>query len=397
MENILTVARLNGYIKGIFDSEELLSNILVLGEVSNFSLFGTNAYFNLKDSDAQISCVCFDVFNKKRGLVPRDGQKVILRGSPTFYVKGGKISFNVVKISDYGMGDLFIKFNELKNELESLGVFDIGKKKKLPANPKTIGIITSEQGAVIHDIIKIIRQKNKGVNLVLYPVAVQGATAEKEIEDAINFLDVYNIDTIILARGGGSFEDFAAFNSKRVVMAIYNSKTPLISAVGHETDFSLSDFAADVRAATPSAAAEIAVPDTALLRKEIKKSGENLKFSFNSFYNFKLGLIKGYIEKLYYKNLANLNNNKLKVINQKNVMFEKFNLFFDRKRADVQNALNKLDAYNPAKILNLGYAKVLLKDESVVSVKQVSINDSLKLRLKDGSIEAKVLEVKNDI
>jgi len=397
MENILTVSRLNGYIKGIFESEELLFNILVLGEVSNFSVFGANAYFNLKDGDAQISCVCFDVFNKKRGLVPKDGQKVILRGSPTFYIKSGKVSFNVVKVQDYGLGELFTKFNELKNELEKDGIFDISKKKKLPANPKNIGIITSEQSAVIHDIIKVIRQKNKGVNLILYPVAVQGATAEKEIVSAIAFLDNYNVDAIILARGGGSFEDMAAFNSKKVVMAIYNCKTPLISAVGHETDFSLSDFAADVRAATPSVAAEIAVPDTSVKRRDILSLCESLKLTFNSFYGFKLNQTRNYIEKLYYKNITNLNNNKLKVIGQKNMLSEKFNLFFESKKTQVQSALIKLDAYNPAKILSSGYAKVFKNNNAIKSVREVKTGDNLNIRLKDGKIATKVVEVNHDI
>lgn len=397
MENILTVAKLNGYIKGIFDSEELLFNILVLGEVSNFSISGTNAYFNLKDSDAQISCVCFDIFNKKRGLVPKDGQKVILRGSPTFYVKGGKISFNVVKISDYGFGDLFIKFNELKSELEANGIFDISIKKRLYLNPKNIGIITSEQGAVIHDIIKVIRQKNKSVNLILYPVAVQGTTSQSEIADGINYLDNYNVDTIILARGGGSFEDFAAFNSKRVVMAIYNCKTPLISAVGHETDFSLSDFAADVRAATPSVAAEMAVSDNNLVKKEIVSFSRNLNKSFNSFYNTKLNSIKNYIEKLYYRNLANLNNSKLKTINLKNTLLEKFNLFYGSKKSELYGYINKLDAYSPTKILSLGYARVFSEDKNIKSVSEVQKGDSLNIRLKDGSIKVNVNEVKNDI
>lgn len=393
MENILTVSRLNGYIKGIFESEELLQHILVLGEVSNFKLTAGNAYFSINDDEASLPCVCFGITHPSRGYIPKDGEAVIVKGSPNFYVKGGKLSFNVSKIQKYGAGELFNKYNELKNKLEKAGIFDVSKKKKLPAYPKRIGVLTGETGAVIQDIINITTRRNKNVDLVLYPAAVQGNNAVKEITKGLMFLDSYNLDLIILARGGGSFEDFAAFNSEEVVMQIYTCVTPVISAVGHETDVSLSDFVADLRAPTPSAAAEIAVPNISELKRNILNSGKLIQKQFLSLYNKNFSEVKSSAEKLYLNSKLIFNKRYSRINSHKERLIFLSDKFFATKKNSVDSFLLQIDKLNPIKLLRKGYIKVLKDGKSIASVKKIKIGDKLKLKLIDGDIYADVVKV----
>lgn len=393
MENILTVSRLNGYIKGIFESEELLQSILVLGEVSNFTISSNNAYFNIKDDEASLPCVCFGITHPARGYIPKNGESVIVRGSPNFYAKGGKLSFNVSRFTKYGAGLLFNKYNELKAKLEKAGVFDVSIKKRLPAYPQKIGVITSETGAVIQDIINITRRRNKNVNLILYPVKVQGSSAACEIVSALKFFDDYNLDIIILARGGGSFEDFEPFNSEEVVMAIYNCITPVISAVGHETDVSLSDFAADLRAPTPSAAAEIAVPDVREIKQNILSYKKLMHKQFLELYNKKLSSFKNNVEKLYLLNKTNFNYQFSNIINIKDRLDYLIERAFLNNVNTINNIADKLSSLNPTRLLKQGYLKAYKGEAEVVSTKQLSVNDNFTLQLSDGKIEATVTKI----
>jgi exodeoxyribonuclease VII large subunit len=265
--NPISVSQLNTYIKQIFEAEELLHNIYVIGEISGIKLGGNVTYFDIKDEDACISCACFvpPVMQKGGKLYP-DGTKVVVRGTVSYWNKRGKISFNVDKCAEYGIGEGALMLEALKTKLRAEGLFDADKKKPLPKDIKTIGVITSRTGAVIRDIITVSTRRDKSINIVLFDTRVQGLGAEMEIVDGINLFNsgfngspVSKPDVLIVARGGGSFEDLAPFNTEILARTVFASQIPVVSAVGHESDYTLVDFVADLRAPTPSAAAELCV------------------------------------------------------------------------------------------------------------------------------------------
>ncbi|MBQ3494521.1 MAG: exodeoxyribonuclease VII large subunit, partial [Clostridia bacterium] len=257
MDRALTVTQVGTYIKQIFDAEEMLSYIRVIGEISGLSISKGVAYFVLKDENAQLQCVCFS----PEKFSFNNGDKVYATGTPKYYVKGGKLNFNVSKIEQAGLGELYINFLMLKQKLELLGYFDAANKKPIPKNIKRIGVVTSAEGAVIQDIINVRNRRNKNVDIVLYPVKVQGVGAEYEIKKGIEFFDNYDVDVVVVARGGGSLEDLMPFNTEVVAKAVFYANKPIVSAVGHETDFTICDFVADLRAPTPSVASELLCED----------------------------------------------------------------------------------------------------------------------------------------
>ena len=238
MSRVISVSQFNTYVHNIFLSEELLLNIQLYGEVSGVSYSGNNVYFSIKDEGAVLNCVKFGL--KDGEYMAKEGEMVLVRGSPNYYIKGGRFSFNVIKIEPYGKGLLYQQFLELKNKLESLGYFDQSRKKPLPKNIRRIGVVSSETGAVIQDIIDIAQRRNPLIDIVLYPAKVQGIGAENTIISGIEALDKTDVDVIIIARGGGSAEDLSTFNAESVALAIVAANKPIISAVGHETDFTIS-------------------------------------------------------------------------------------------------------------------------------------------------------------
>ena len=248
----LTILQFNTFVKNILDAEEFLSNVSVVGEVTNFKMSGGHAYFDLKEESAMLSCVKFGASD----LNIKNGDLLTVTGKVNFYVKSGRLNFIVSKVQAYGLGELYQRFLMLKEKLESEGLFREEIKKPIPQFSKRIGVVTSETGAVIRDIINVTKSKNPYTDIVLYPSKVQGVGAENELAKGIEYFNTReDIDVIIVGRGGGSLEDLAPFNTEKVVKGIYASNLPIISAVGHETDFTLCDFAADMRAPTPSAAA----------------------------------------------------------------------------------------------------------------------------------------------
>ena len=260
MTKAISVAQLNNYIKAVFDAEDMLHNVEVIGEISGANPRGSAIYFSLKDQDASIPCVYFMNSGGARPPHPLlDGQKVVARGTVSYWHKAGKISFIVNRITEFGMGSIMQLFQQLQEKLRAEGLFDTAAKKQIPDNVKRIGVVTSRTGAVLHDIITVARRRNPNVDIVLVPTRVQGTSAEIDIARAIEILSNATVDVIIVARGGGSAEDLAPFNTETVARAVFASKIPVISAVGHETDFTLIDFVADLRAPTPSAAAELCV------------------------------------------------------------------------------------------------------------------------------------------
>ena len=268
-----TVSQVGKFVTDIFNAEIMLHNILVYGEVSGFKISQNHAYFTLKDDKAALQCSCF---NYKKTYVPKDGETVIIKCSPNYYAKGGRLSFIVDFIEPQGKGDLYLKIEQLKKQLFDEGLFDESRKKPIPKYPQNVGIITSKTGAVIQDIVRTVRRKNKNINLLLVDTKVQGVGAVEELIEGIKILDKLNLDTIIVARGGGSIEDLMPFNDEKLARTIANANTPIISAVGHETDYTISDMVADCRCLTPTAAGELVAYSEDELIYDINEVMQNL-------------------------------------------------------------------------------------------------------------------------
>lgn len=362
IEQTITVSQLTNYIKQIFEAEELLFNISVIGEVSSFKLVRGVAYFDLKDESSLISCVCFS--GERYGLM-KNGDKIIAKGTPNFYVKGGRLNFNVSKITPYGLGELYQNFLQIKEKLTNEGLFDQTHKKLIPHNVKRIGVITSETGAVIKDIITVATRRNPAVDIVLYPAKVQGAGTVGSIIAGLDFFENYDIDVVIIARGGGSMEDLNEFNSEVLARRIFAFTKPVVSAVGHETDFTICDFVCDIRGATPSVSAELVV--------------ENI-YDKKQLFLKQINSIKSLARNFVINNERDLDLKKNKIINISQNWLNEFEYLLSLKSS-------KLAKFNPRAILDLGYAKIENKNGVVMSVKNVQSGDEIKISLKDGSVE----------
>ena len=385
MIQAISVSKLNTYIKQIFDAEELLHNIAVVGEVFGVSTSRNVIYFSLKDENATLPCVCF--YPNYIDFI-KEGNKVIVTGSPNFYIKGGKLSFNVVKVENVGQGKLYEEFIKLKQKLADEGLFDQSHKKTIPKDIKRIGVITSREGAVIQDIKNVSWRRNPSVDIVLYNTKVQGNNAENEIANAIDKLGQYpNIDVIIVARGGGSLEDLWAYNTEIVAKATYNCPKPIISAVGHETDFTIIDFVSDLRAPTPSAAAELLtfnLEDKKLAMKEIfNKFFKTCKNYINT--NISLLNSHGYFLSINYE--KNLINQKIQLEKMKNSLVNNIDYYFNQKCYELGLKENTLQKINPKEILLKGYAKVEQNGQSVKTIENVNIRENLNIIFKDGMLE----------
>ena len=396
-DRVYSIVELNQIIKRIFDFEEHLHGIMLSGEVTNFKISGSHAYFNLKDNEAQIFCTFFNITRTDTPTV-KNGDKVIVRGTPDFYVKGGSLSLKVTKISPAGLGALYLKFIELKEKLEKEGIFDDSHKIAIPTHSKRIGVLTSKTGAVIRDIINVATRRNPFVDIVLFPVKVQGENADVEIARGIEKLDSAKIcDVIIVGRGGGSMEDLQPFNTEIVARAVYNCNTPIISAVGHETDFSLCDFAADLRAPTPSAAAELACPDI-MSDAGIFLSKANLmaKYAVRNIEEKERKLSHN-IDKLQLLGENNLIKGRQKIDNLNQRMIGRIKEIYTEKRNTLKMQINTLENVSPLKMLSKGYAKVLVDSKVVTKIEDVKVDDVLTTHLLNGVVKSKVVttEIKN--
>ena len=386
----LKVQQFNNYIKNILAAEEFLTNIAIYGEVTNFKISGGNAYFDLKDEEAMLSCVKFGAGD----LAINNGDLITIYGRVNFYVKSGRLNFVVSRAEAYGLGELYQKFLELKSKLEAEGYFSETIKKSIPKYANRIGVVTSETGAVIRDIIHVTKSKNKYTDIVVYPSKVQGLRAEDELACGIEYFNSrQDIDLIIIARGGGSLEDLAPFNTEKIVHAIYSSRLPIISAVGHETDFSLSDFAADLRAPTPSVAAELAVFDYFEEVNRISQIAE-----LNYYY-----ITKNFDSKK--KDISFLANSvidkiKLKTIEGSSKVFEltkyidsKVSQTFELKKTQFDLITSIISKQNPLEILKSGYAVVEKNKDKLTHIKQISLDDEVSVTLQDGKFFAKVTNI----
>ena len=386
----ITVTKLNTYIKQIFDAEELLHNIPVVGEIFGISSSRNVFYFSLKDESSSLSCVSFypNLF-----IDIKEGDKVIVTGSPNYYIKGGRLNFNVIKLEKVGLGELYEQFLKLKDKLQLEGLFDEHHKKKIPSEIKRIGVITSKEGAVIQDIKNVAWRRNPMVDIVLYNTKVQGLNAENEIAHAIEVMGKYDkIDVIVVARGGGSLEDLWAYNTEVVASATYNCPKPIVSAVGHETDYTIIDFVSDLRAPTPSAAAELLTFDLSgkraemwgmfeLLYSEVKKIINKNINAFNMI-NYKLFNV---IEKRLVKEENNFNNKKYDFLNS-------CESFINQQYYDLGLIETTIKNIDPKKILSQGYAKIEQNNISVLSLTQLNKDNDLTINFIDGKIKARPIK-----
>lgn len=372
-----SVSEVNQYLKQLLESQSDLHHIPVLGEVSNFKRYGSgHCYFTLKDEKSALKCVMFKSSAAHLSFEPQNGEKVVALGSISVYERDGVYQLYVTAMRRQGVGDLMQAYEALKEKLTKEGLFDESRKKPLPRLPHAIGIITSPSGAAVHDIITVSRRRNKGVKLILYPVKVQGEEAAGEIVHAIDFFQRNHLaDLLIVGRGGGSIEDLWAFNEELVVRAIAASEIPIISAVGHETDFTLSDFAADARAATPSQAAEIAVIDVAAYRNGI------------AFYWDKAAKL---LEKEIHEN-AQLADSLQQELTQA------MEAELDAKKHRLSLMAAKLSALSPLTVLSRGYSiTTTAGHRAVQGVSDVSVGDTIRTTVADGTISSVVSGIEKE-
>ncbi|MBE6137438.1 MAG: exodeoxyribonuclease VII large subunit [Erysipelotrichaceae bacterium] len=398
-ERYLTVTALTKYIKYKFDHDHHLDEVLLEGEISNFKHNSRgHFYFTLKDEGAQISAMMFSSAASKVKFEPKDGMKVFLKGNVTVYEAAGTYQINVKEMKSDGIGDLYLAYEKLKKELASEGFFNEEHKKPIPRFPKTIGVITSPTGAAIKDIINTIGRRYPLCNILLYPAIVQGEDAKNDIVKQIKSANKDKLcDVLIVGRGGGSIEDLWAFNERIVAQAIYDSRIPIISAVGHEVDFTIADFVADKRAATPTAAAELATPDLNTLRQNVNYYIDALTKRINFIFNERKMLLGNIDRRLE-------NNNPLNTLKHKNEMLGaytqnlnvKINRILLEKKHLYDLYKSKLDSLNPLAIMDKGYSINSIDGEIITDVKKAKVGQRLQTQMKNGSLISEIIEVKEN-
>lgn len=394
----LSVTQLNEYLKMVLDGDRVLSNVFVRGEISNFKLYSSgHAYFTLKDDAGQLKSVMFRSYFSRLAFLPEDGMRVIAHGRVSVYESSGQYQLYVDDLQPDGAGSLAMRFEQLKRKLAAEGLFDESRKRPLPHMPRRIGVITSPSGAAVHDIINVLGRRFPAAEMILYPSEVQGAQAPAQLILGVEFFSMTGlVDVIILGRGGGSAEDLWAFNDEYLARAVASCSIPVISAVGHESDFTICDFVADRRAPTPSAAAELAVPDMGEILRSLASAKAGLQTS---------------MQKLIAQERRILGQiTASRVFSRPEQMLDNFRLRLDEHETDLKRAIEqtllqrkqstaslagKLQALNPLSILSRGYATVSRDGASITSVKQINDNDTLDIRMADGSVRATVSQRKD--
>ena len=400
-QQVLSITQINEYIRGKLDSDQLLNGVAVRGEISNYKMYPSgHHYFTLKDESSALKCVMFKGSAMRLRFRPENGMKVIAMGKISVYPRDGAYQLYCTAMAMDGVGDLYAAFEQLKKKLAAEGLFDPAHKKPLPRYPGTIGIITSSAGAAVHDMLRILNKRYPLTKVRLLPVRVQGVEAPGEIAAAIDYANRHGLaDLLIVGRGGGSIEDLWAFNDERVAYAIYRSQIPVISAVGHEPDVTISDYVADLRAATPSNAAELAVPDqdslgqsldsmsaamATALSRQLRNARQHLDILSKS---PALQSPAGYLDKKE-KDLEFLKNRLISAENQ----------IIGRKNQNYIALAAKLDAMSPLKVLTRGYAMVQAENNEVLrSVSDVELGQRIHIRLSDGALSATVMDKKEEI
>ena len=394
-QKVLSVGQLNDYIKTRLDGDPYLRNIAIRGELSNYKMYPSgHHYFTLKDESGAMKCVMFKSATVRLRFRPENGMKVIAMGSVTVYVRDGVYQLYCTGLILDGIGDLYAAFEQLKARLGAQGLFDPAHKKALPKFPGTIGIVTSSAGAAVHDMLRILRKRYPLTQVKLLPVRVQGAEAPMEIAGAIAYANHHNLaDLLIVGRGGGSMEDLWCFNDEMVARAIFDSKIPVISAVGHEPDVTISDFVADLRAATPSNAAELAVPDQDALRQTLDEMQNAIAVAMQQRIDRAGERLEQIANRPVLKSpLASFEGKKqnLELLRNRLVAAQSGRISAQRQRFVAQ--VGKLDAMSPMKVLTRGYAMVAKDDGTIVrSVRDVKPREPIAVRVSDGTIVATVI------
>ena len=390
----ISVEELNKYIKNKLDNDEYLNNVIVKGEISNFKLHYTgHMYFTLKDEKSLIKCILFKGYTAHLSFIPKDGMKIQLFGSVQVFERDGVYQIYVKAMKEDGIGSLYEQYEKLKSELEKEGLFSASHKKAIPKFPKIIGVLTSSTGSVIKDIINVSTRRNPNVYIKLLPVPVQGIGAGNKIAEAIKYMnDMKLADVLIIGRGGGSLEDLWPFNEEVVARAIYDSEIPIISAVGHETDFSISDFVADLRAPTPSAAAELAVPNIVDIKYMIDQYQNQYKVLLKRKVQLMRARYEMIMENKSFKNpLLRLENSVIVIDKLEKDIYDFFRNFLNKNESKFNKIVSGLDALSPMKTLLRGYS-IIEKDNYVVkSINDLNIGDNIKIILSDGEKNANII------
>lgn len=411
----LTVTDINNYIKNIVDGDFFLSNVTLKGEISNLK-FHTRGhlYFSLKDENSKINAVMFNYKNLGLNFIPKDGMNVIVKGKVSVFTTGGSYQITVSNMKEDGIGNLYILFEELKRRLQREGLFSPEHKKKLPRIPKKVGVITAATGAAVKDIISTINRRFPLTEIILFPTLVQGVGAKENIVKMINEANESDVDVIILGRGGGSIEDLWAFNEEIVARAIYNSNKPIVSAVGHEIDFTISDFVSDMRAPTPTGAAELVVPSKveiqsylndykgriiSVINKKIKSYTDTfskLKSTYIlknpiSMYEIDEQKLDNMLEKLGSIMTYKLEREKSELNNLSKMISPNMLNRLDKEKIKLENIETKLNLLNPENILKKGYSLTLVEGKIVKSINSVKKGSIIDTKFSDGIIKSEVL------
>lgn len=417
-QEYIKISELNNYIKSLLDKDHFLNKIYLKGEISNFKNHTRgHLYFTLKDDESRISAIMFQNNATKLTFTPEDGMNVLVSGRISAYPAQGTYQIYVDKMEPDGLGALYIEYEKLKKKLASLGLFAKEKKKPIPRFPEKIGVITAPTGAAVRDIMSTIKRRYPMTEAILFPCLVQGKDAAPDIVKQIKRADEYGVDTIIVGRGGGSIEDLWAFNEEAVAYAIYECKTPIISAVGHEIDWTIADFVADLRAPTPTGAAEMAVPTVLDINNLIDNYKIRLNKNIKNMVNTKFIKLRSLRQSFILKNpmsmyevkeqkldslIDTLNKDINKVLSDKDnnlnkikmsvILQNPYNLIKDKKiKFDL--LVNTLKLVNPLGILDKGYSLAQINGKTIKSSKDVSINDLIDIKLHEGSIKAEVREI----
>lgn len=396
---IYTVSQLNEYIKQVLTQDPQLGQVWVRGEISNLTKHSSgHYYFTLKDKGAQISCVSFRMTNRTLKFEPEASMKVLIFGTVDVYIVRGQYQLRVLDMRPDGIGELYKAYEQVRNRLEEEGLFEVVHKKKLPRFPSKVGVVTSPTGAAVHDIIHVLKRRFP-VDILLSPAIVQGENSAKSIVRALEYLNRTDVDLIIVGRGGGSLEDLWSFNEEIVARAIFDSKVPIISAVGHETDYTIADFVADVRAPTPSAAAEIAVPEKSDLKKHVLSLISRMQQSAIHLISENRNQLDYLSSRIDHERFAEILRRDMQRVDELSSRIE-FGLkkIIESKLSSLSGLAGRLNAVSPLNTLERGYSIALRSsDHSVIrGIDDVSPDECLDIRLIDGTLECRVTAVKSE-
>ena len=394
-----SVSRLNGYIKQFLNENPYLAEFSVVGEISQYTVSARDhAYFSIKDDQCVVNCVIFSRNRSQLKITPEIGMKVKIYGGVDYYAQGGRLQIIATNIEDLGAGDLHEQFNKLFKKLQDEGLFASDHKKNIPILPQRIGVVTSASGKVISDIVNTIRKRNPHHDVLLYPASVQGAECPPEVISGINYFNKEkNVDVIIVARGGGSYEELFCFNDEGIARAVYASEIPVISAIGHEPDYTIIDYVADVRAATPTAAGEMVIASYEDQRKEIDNLALNLDIAINQFVDLRRKALDVYKNHKALHSPAYYAMEQQAVVKELRTRLEALSgKMVEQTGSDINQMKVRLDALNPENVLKRGYSYVCDKDGNAIeSVNKVTVGDNVSIVLSDGTLSGEIKEIEN--